>query len=166
MKPRTLIAALSLAFAGGVSACDAVSVTIMPFDLTRDYVHTFAQLTAGGMSEFGEVRVEYSATLRGCSLTLGYAAPVLRIASELARDKCAFGYVLAHEEGHVTIYRDALSTLAARVQARATEPDLMRVASEELDAVKAAHAAHDSPEEYEANGHACGGRVLRLVGLR
>jgi hypothetical protein len=168
MNFRKLIAATALALPLAAVACDSVSVTILPFDVVRDFTTSFSALSAtnGGVPTFGTVRVDFVATLKGCDVTVGYRNPVLRVARELRSDSCSFDHVLVHEEEHLTIYRTALATLAARIEARATDPNLFKAVVEELDAVKPAHRAHDSDDEYDTNRTACMGRILRLAGLR
>jgi len=159
---RALCVALLCALLSSLAhACDAINVEVLPFTVASDYTRSADEL--GG--RVGLVEVKLTAKVSGCTAVVGYANPVLRVASELRRNQCAFEHVLTHENEHVRIYEEALRTLASRIEARSAE-DLFKVASEEVLAVLPAHEAHDSPEEYATNATACNGRIAKLVAAR
>lgn len=160
------IAAAVLALPCVAHACDRVDVAVLPFEPRYDHSVPFSTLSADGVPTFGVTTVTTTARVQGCQVVVGYADPVVHVAAELRRDSCAFEHVLGHEDEHVRIYRDALATLAARIQARRGEANLFAAVVQELDAVKPQHRAHDSDAEYHTNETACSGRILRLAGLR
>jgi hypothetical protein len=170
MKLNHIISAFALALPLAASAaCSSVTVTVLPFEVARDYDTSYATLTEDfdtGQPTLGYVKVQTYALLKGCEVTVGYRNAVLRVARELKRDDCSFQHVLAHEEKHLDIYREALASIAGRIESRAAEPDLFKAVAEEAFAVQVLQQAHDSPEEYATNETACNGRIARLVGFR
>lgn len=169
-KFRLLIVAAILAALAHHSraACESVQVNVLPLEVVEDHSMPSARLAAvtDGIALFGAVFAVFRAEAADCVVTAGYTDVVLRVASELQRNQCAFDHVREHELEHVRIYRDALATLAARIQARAGEADLVAVARQEVAAVRVAHRAHDSDDEYAKNRTACRGRILSLTNLR
>jgi hypothetical protein len=159
---KTLIAALLMAPLLSHAACESVSITVLPFE-PRVVLDLPAEEIPGGRN-VGAVSVKYHIDVSECSVTLGYADPVLYVARELSANPCAVNHVMRHEQEHVRIYRRALSTLADRVQARRGE-DLIRVAQEELAAVQPLHRGHDNHREYRLNFTACNGAIASLAGL-
>ena len=100
--------------------------------------------------------------------------PVLYVAKEVPAGTCAWDHVMRHETQHAGIYRRALASLPARIQARLTPAvwqgpstqaaqAVAQLVLNELEAVEAQHAALDSPDEYARSATACGGAFLRLV---
>lgn len=168
MNYRTAIAAALLAVAGSASACVSVNVTVLPLTVAENITMPVAKIVefTHGVGQLGVVVASYSARVSGCNVEVGYTDVTLFVAREMKRDACAFDHVMVHEQEHVHIYQEALSTIEARIEARAGEADLLKVAAQELAAVKVAQKAHDSEEEYHANSTACNGRIPRLAGLR
>ena len=143
--------------------CDpaAVRVVLLPFEVREDYTLAYAELAA---DDAGQVRQTSTVRVEGCTATVGYDAPVLYVARELAQDACAFDTVLAHERAHVAIYRRALADLEPRIRAAALNRPLFDAARVELQAVRAAHAAFDRAEDRaRRNRLACDGNILRLL---
>lgn len=168
---RTLASALlALCLGGpGVSARDAsictveqVRVQVLPFDVAEDFSVPFASLQ-GEANEVGLVHQTTTVRVDGCSATVGYANPVLYVASELRQDPCAFQVVFEHESQHVEIYRLALRDLEQRIRAAARQRPLFDAAVTEVTAVDAAQSAFDSAAEYRKNVTACRGRIHRLA---
>jgi len=119
MNLRTAIAAALFALSPvAASACASVDVTVLPFVVAQDFTMLSSEIldSTGGVGQFGVVTVKFTATVSGCNVTVGYANPVLHVASELRRDACSFDHVMVHEEEHVRLYRAALATLAARIR--------------------------------------------------
>jgi hypothetical protein len=160
---KTLIASLLMAPLLSHAACESVSVTVLPFEGRIDYSLPAAEIPGG--RNVGAVSVKYHIAVEGCSVTLGYADPVLYVARELNGNPCALAHVLRHEKEHVRIYRRALETLADRVKARRGEDSLFQVAKEELEAVQVLHRGHDNHREYRLNFTACNGAIASLAGL-
>jgi hypothetical protein len=149
--------------------CERVGVTVLPFEYREDHSMAFKELSsvAGGRPTFGAVMATFSATAKDCEITLGYNNVVLRVARELTTNECTFAHVRKHELRHIEIYKERLKGILARINERvemgmefqeAIMIDLFETAME--------HRAHDSPEEYATNTHACGGKVFELTGVR
>jgi len=161
---------VALALAGPqVRACEAplcradeVRIEVLPFDVTEEFSVPYAEL-GGQAAEVGLVRQTTTVKVQACRATVGYANPVLMVASELRRDACAFQLVLEHERRHVEIYRLALIDLEQRIRAAAAHQPLFDAAVKEVTAVDAAHDAFDSVAEYRKNVTACRGRIYKLA---
>lgn len=168
VKTNQILAAAFAAIAFNVaSACNAdeIHINVLPFDVQTDFDHTYKQLQEIGVNggEVGLVKTNAFVRVDGCTATVGWKAPVLYVASELQRDQCAFNHVLEHEQEHVRIYQQAAATLEDRVRASARVKPLFEASVDAVTAVRAAHAAHDSDEEYSRNATACNGQVARLI---
>ena len=157
-----------LAGAGAVtpvsSICDPrdLQIDVLPFELREDFSVPYARL-GGVATEVGFVRETMTVRVKGCRALVGYADPVLYVASELATSPCAFDTVLEHERHHADIYRSALLDLDSRIRAAALQKPLFEAAVQEVSAVQSAHDAFDSRDEYRKNVTACGGRIYRLA---
>lgn len=149
--------------------CHAATLQLLPFDpaaaelpmveLGRRYGQPGAALLGAVVTRR---HVEWDAAT--CTLTAGWAEPVLWLASEVAAQACARDHVLAHEAEHVRIYRAALGALPERIQAlRAQGLGWQAAAEAALIEVRAQHQAHDSDEELDRNRTACGGRIARIA---
>lgn len=171
-------------------------VTTLPFEPVEDLTKNFSAiqaltqqsghaLTRAGQG-VGATRVAISATnnttsdAQGCpvlNIAVGYAHPVVYVASELQANECAQSHVLSHEREHVKLYRESLQTLAERTKALlepqlATayanpRPDqgvrtLQEAAMDEAQKVMPLHNAFDSEEEYERNETACDGAIKSI----
>ena len=104
----------------------------------------------------------------GFVVRLEYIKPVLRIASELPPDTCAYARVLTHEYTHVRIYREMAQQfreLEYPWPKGAASASILAFAKRELDRLTRAQVRFDSPEEYAKNQIMCGGEILRLVKL-
>jgi hypothetical protein len=148
--------------------CDQVDIHVLPFEVKEDFAqpHRWLAKRADDLGIVGAVITTSTIRVQGCDVVLGYLDPVLYVVRELTGNVCAHEHVLEHEREHVRIYRDHLSTLEKRISERAKgieQSKLLAVANEELSRVRAIHAAHDSPEEYDKNNHVCDGRIPRLV---
>jgi hypothetical protein len=161
---------VALALAGPqVRACEApvckadeIRIEVLPFDVTEEFSVPYAEL-GGTATEVGLVRQTTTVKIEACRATVGYANPVLMVASELRRDACAFQLVLEHERRHVEIYRLALIDLEQRIRAAASHRPLFDAAVKEVTAVDAVHDAFDSGAEYRKNVTACRGRIYKLA---
>jgi len=130
-------------------------------EVREDYTLAYAELAS---ADAGQVRQTSTVRVEGCTAVVGYAAPVLYVARELAQDPCAFDTVLAHERMHLAIYRHALADLEPRIRAAALSRPLFDAARLELQAVRAAHRAFDRAEDgARRNALACDGSILRLL---
>lgn len=162
----TLIGML-LPGAGAVTSqtpvCDPREVRIdaLPFDVREDFSVPYAKLS--GANEAGLGIETTTAHVEGCRPTVGYANPVLFVASELTRSPCAFDTVLEHERHHVSICRSALQDLEQRIRRAAVDKPLPEAAAQELAVVQAAHDAFDSADEYRKNVTSCSGRIYKLA---
>lgn len=92
-----------------------------------------------------------------CTLALSYDTTAIYLARDVAASECTRDHILAHEREHHAIYNRELA-----------KADGSKVQSAEvlLAGIRAAQAAHDSPEEYETNNHVCGGAMPRLLRAR
>lgn len=173
-----------------------LSVTTLPFEPREDFTKGFAgiqaltqqsshELTRAGQG-VGATRVAISAKndtttdAQGCpvlNIAVGYANPVVYIASELGRNECAQRHVLEHERHHVALYRESLETLAERVRvallpklagafadekSEAAVKALLEASMDEAQRVMPLHHAFDSEEEYDRNESACDGAIKSL----
>jgi len=116
----------------------------------------------------------------GCAayeFTVGYTPATLYVASDLARNPCAFNHVLQHEEHHVHLYetglqilrKEASDSLRTRLeQELAGLPTAqgrkvaMQVLSDRMQQLQQPHIAFDSLVEYEKNRSACDGAIERI----
>ena len=148
----------------GASHCDPreVRVDVLPFEVREDFSVPYAHLD-GIAAEVGFVRETMTVHVEGCRAIVGYANPVLYVASELKSNPCAFDTVLEHERHHADIYRSALQDLERRIRTAALEKPLFEAAVQEVTAVQSAHDAFDSRDEYRKNVTACGGHIYRLA---
>lgn len=154
--------------ASPATACHEPAVQPLPFEPVLDTRLTHAQLTtlAGGDPLAGAVfaRRHVALSADGCTLSVGWAQPVIYIAAELLGNRCAFEHVLAHEMEHVRIYRAALVALPQRIGAlRAQGLASVAAAEQALIEVRALHAAHDNPDELGTNRTACRRRIPVLL---
>jgi hypothetical protein len=160
--------AMLLAGAGVVSSktslCDPreVRIDVLPFEVREDFSVPFSRLD-GVAQEVGLVRETMTVHVEGCHAIVGYANPVLYVASELTHNACAFATVLDHERHHVDIYRAALQDLERRIRAAAADRPLFDAAVQELTAVQAANDEFDNAGEYRKNVTACRGGIYRLA---
>jgi hypothetical protein len=106
------------------------------------------------------------ASCAGFVVRLEYIKPVLRVASELPPESCAYAFVLAHEYTHVRIYREMarqFRELSYPWPKGATSDTILAYAKVELDRLTQAQVRFDSPEEYAKSQTMCGGEILRLI---
>lgn len=174
MKIKAIVAALAVAPLMAHAACTTVKVEVAPFEVSYDHSLTYAALNAyiGAEEKDPDHSGTFAATFAtyfgeihpGCVVKVGYKPVKVRVAHELTADKCAFDHVMTHEEKHVSYYREALATIAKRIEARAGEPNLARVVMQELEAPKPRHKALDSQEEYRTNWTACNHAIFTLTG--
>lgn len=167
LKRAAAAAMLALPLAAA-AACESVNVVVEPFVVQHDYTKTYRQINAlaGDAGVLGMLRMSIEYSVQGCDVVVGYRGATLYVASELTRNRCAFEHVLEHEQGHVAIYERHIATLAARIKARKSAPDLFEAVQAEALSPEAENRAHDSPEEYARNKTACFGKIGPLVGLR
>jgi len=161
-----VLAAMStFASADPVCRTNEIQITVLPFDVRQDFSVPYAGLVDLAVEDGLVGLVHQTATVKveGCAAVVGYANPVLYVASELTRSRCAFKTVLEHELHHVDIYRHALTSLEGRIRAAAAGEPLFDAAWQELNAVDMAQKAFDSPKEYQNNLTACGGRIYMLA---
>lgn len=149
-------------------ACAEPAIEALPFEPVISTRLSHAELTAlgGGDPLAGAVVTLRTAELSddGCTLRAGWSRPVIYIAAELTRNRCAYDHVLTHELEHVRIYTAALQLLPLRIRALMHQGHTAQAAAEQaLIEVRAQHAAHDSDEELATNRTACGRRIPRLL---
>lgn len=148
--------------------CTDPAVQTVPFRPVLDTTRSHAQLTAmaGGKLLVGAVVTarHVAVSADGCTVTLGWAAPVIYIAAELTANRCAMDHVMAHEMEHVRIYTAALEQLPQRVLVLVHKGMTPAEAAEQaLIEVREQHAAHDNDDELDTNRTACGRRIPRLL---
>ena len=163
-----LLVALGMATAGRAHTPDfpmckaaEIRIDVLPFDVTEDF-SVRAEHLDRTTPLVGLVRQTTTVQVDGCTATVGYANPVLYVASELRPSPCAFQTVFEHESHHVAIYRRALLDLDARIRAAAADKPLFVAAVQEVKAVEAPQNAFDNPTEYRKNLTACHGDIYRL----
>lgn len=165
MKALVTATLLSVRGEAGICRADDIQINVLPFEVQTDLHHSFRDLQEIGVNagEVGLVRTRASVRVDGCTATVGWKDPVLYVASELKRDQCAFAHVLEHEQEHVRIYQQAAAVLDERIRVLARDRPLFDASVDAVTEVRAAHAAHDSDEEYARNLTACNGQIARLV---
>lgn len=129
--------------------------------------------SAGGKgTQIGHVIVETKLAVlaqkscAGLVVRLEFLKPVLRVASEIPPDTCAYVLVQTHEYTHVRIYREMarqFRELEYPWPKGATSASILAYAMLELDRLMQAQVRFDSPEEYAKSQTMCGGEILRLV---
>lgn len=149
-------------------ACGGVptTVNVLPFEPVLAYLPHRDLSAMAGEPLAGAVVARAVAALSadGCTLVVGWAAPVVVLATELQADPCAHAHVLRHELQHVRIYLAALGWLPGRIgdlMAGGAAP--LHAADQALREVRAAHDELDSPYELRTNHTACGRRIPRLL---
>jgi hypothetical protein len=165
MKKCLALVTLLAAFSTQAATCapEDITINVLPLEVKHDYTLSFEDMQRLGYGFVGAVVTTATARIDGCTVTVGWRDTTLYVIRELKRNQCAFDHVLEHEEEHIRIYRRARETLEARIREAAKTLSLQEAAEREVLAVRAAHRAHDSPEEYAKNDTACNGRVRRLA---
>lgn len=176
----TLFSASLHALAADLPPCDQpVRFTAAWFaDPEVDNTKPAAELTKLGEgvrhtgTQLGHVIVETKLAVtpqpscKGVVVRLEYVKPVLRVASELPPDSCAYARVMSHEQTHVRIHRDIarqFRELFYPWSSGSSNAAILAYATQELDRLMQAQVRFDSPEEYAKNTSACGGEIARLV---
>lgn len=155
--------------AAPATAChEPQRIEALPFAPAVDTSLSHDQLTAlgGGDPLAGAVVAWRSVQLSddGCTLHAGWERPVIYIAAELTRNRCAYDHVLTHELEHVRIYTAALQLLPLRIRTLMHQGHTAQAAAEQaLVEVRAQHAAHDNPDELATNRTACRRRIPVLL---
>lgn len=162
-KCLALIAFLASFSVHAQCAPEDIRINVLPLEVKHDYSLSFEDMRRLGFGFVGAVVTTATVRIDGCTATVGWRDTTLFVIRELKRNQCAFDHVLEHEEEHIRIYRRALETLEARVREAARTLPLPEAAQREVLAVRAAHKAHDSDEEYDRNHTACGGRIVKLA---
>lgn len=162
----TLVAVAALCCASAASACTGadVSLQVLPFEVTQDFSLEIPELRRAGMGALnaGAVVAKTWVSHRGCTATVGYRNAVLYVAREVQYNKCAFDSVLAHEEEHVRIYREALKQMEEHLRARTDEFDLVAALNDEFDHIQSLQSKHDV-EDQEMHRRGCNGAIRKAI---
>jgi len=114
---------------------------------------------AGVVTTFPTMKVDE----RQCRIFAGWLEPELAVAYDMARDQCAFDYILGHEREHVAIYRRGVAGLEARIrQFIASGQPAAQATSMAMDEVHQKQAAHDRADAPSYHT-ACNGKIAELM---
>lgn len=160
---RLAAACLALA-ACSATACESYAVHTLPFEPTTDTSLTVRELVSltDGAAMFGAVYTVSTYKVEACTITVGYASPVIYIAKEVMQSPCAAAFVIGHEAEHVNRYRQALQAMPAAIAAAAVSVGPVRAVEAALAAVRAAQADIDTAAQRPTN-FACGGRLAAIA---